>query len=283
VAQGSPDDPRGFTAQALWRKVLIITAGVLMNGFLAFILYTAVIWHEGVGRLTGNALTGVMAGSPAASAGLQIGDVITEAAGQKVGDWSELTSQIRSHPGVGMPISWRRGDSLFRADITPEATPEFDLETGHTDTVGKIGVLGTFTTDPVGPGEAVIYGAAQVWWVVRLNIVSLTALFLGHAQLSDLTGPIGIAKLSGESARSGLSDFVSFIAMISVSIGFLNLMPIPMLDGGHLALMLVEAVIRRRIPEKVKVNLMKVGLAALLMLVLFVSYHDIIRIFFAGD
>jgi len=279
----NPDDPRGFTAQNFGRKIFIITAGVLMNVLLAFLIYSVITWTEGVSRLTGTALTIVTADSPAEKAGMVAGDEVVMVAGQPVKDWASLTNIIRANGGREIEIQWRRNDSLCSTKLVPEPTAEFNLATAKTDIVGKIGVLGTFTTESVGPIAALGYGATQVWWVVKLNVISLSALLTGRARLNDLTGPIGIAKLSGESVRSGFANFVAFIALISVSIGFLNLMPIPMLDGGHLLFIIVESAIRRRIPDKIKINLMRVGLAALLLLVALVSYHDIVKIFFTRD
>jgi len=276
-------DPRGYTAQPFGKKVFIITAGVVMNIILAFVIYALLTWYGGVAKLSGTALTLVSSYSPAEQAGLKVGDVIVEIAGQPVTEWEQLTERIRALPGQSTVIGWKRGDSLMSAQITPTSTSELNLSTGKSDTVGKIGVLGSFTTEVVGPIKSLGYGAAQVWFVIRINVASVLALFSGNAHLSDLTGPIGIAKLSGESARSGWMNFVSFIAMISVSIGFLNIMPVPMLDGGHLVFMVIEAIIRKQIPEKIKINIMKVGLAALIMLVALVSYHDIVRVFLTKE
>ena len=125
------------------------------------------------------------------------------------------------------------------------------------------------------------YGAVQVWWVLDLSAKSLAALVTGKAHIRDVAGPIGIAKMSGDSVRSGLANFIGFIALISVSIGFLNILPIPMLDGGHLVFVIIETIMRKQIPESIKLNVMKVGLALLLLLVVVVSYHDIMR-YFAG-
>ena len=149
----------------------------------------------------------------------------------------------------------------------------------ETDTVGKIGVVGSVVSEAVGPLGALKYGALEVWWVLQLSGKTLVALVTGKAKISQVAGPIGILKMSGDTAKSGLLSFLSFIALISISIGFLNILPIPMLDGGHLVFVLIEAIIRKPIPDKIKENTMKVGLAALLLLVLVVSYHDVLRFF----
>ncbi len=276
-----PDDPRGFAAQPLIRKLFIITAGVLMNILLGFMLYSGIIWHVGVSELTGTTVTLVSSDYPAEAAGLEEGDKIFEINDEPVETWQELTAAIRPRAGLPTLIRWQRGDSSMSAEITPLSVPEMNMNTLETDTVGKIGVLGSVVTESVGPFSAMKYGALEVGWVLKLSGKSIYALVTGKAKLNQILGPIGIAKASGETAKSGFVSvrFISFIALISVSIGFLNILPIPMLDGGRLVFILVEAVISRRIPDKVKVNLMKVGLGGLLLLIVVVSYHDIVRLF----
>ncbi|MDP8228867.1 MAG: M50 family metallopeptidase [Candidatus Electryoneaceae bacterium] len=299
-----PDDPRGFAAQRFGPKVFIITAGVLMNFLLAFFLYTVLTWTNGVSELKGTTVTMIAPDYPAEEAGIQEGDKIIEVAGESVTEWEELTDIVQQYPNIPIMIQWERNDSLMyvipdfltiskidimirwqhsvrlmSAEITPIAAQSFNIEAARTDSVGKIGIVGSFITHPVGPLAAVGYGAMKVYWVLKLNVVSIKALLTGGAKISDLSGPVGIARMSGQSARSGLFSFVSFIALISVSIGFLNILPIPMLDGGHLVFILIESVIRRKIPDKIKIWSIQIGMAALLLLILVVSYHDILRIF----
>lgn len=279
----NPDDPRGFNKQSFLKKVFIITAGVIMNIILGFLIYSSLTMSEGVGRMTGTTLTIISEDFPAAAAGLQVGDKVTAVAGKPVTTWDELTNIVRVHPGEPIEVNWIRGDSAMSAEIIPKATPEFNISTASMETVGKIGVVGTVVTEKVGPTKALYYGAQQVGLIVKLNAVSLGALLTGKAHIKELTGPLGIARMSGESARSGATGFLAFIAMISVSIAFLNVLPIPMLDGGHLLFLVIEAIIRRQIPEKVKIYLLKAGLAALVLLVVVVSYHDIVRFYLGGN
>ncbi len=278
-----PKDPRGFMAQPFLNKVFIISAGVIMNILLGFLIYTTIIWSAGVGKMTGTTLTMVSEGHPAAQAGLVEGDKIAEVGGRRVEDWQGLTNAIREFPGIPITITWLRGDSLMSAEITPRATPDFNIAAMRMDTVGKIGILGTIEVEEVGITKAAYYGADQVWSIIRLNAVSFGALLTGRAKVKELTGPLGIAKMSGDSARSGLGTFFGFIALISISIAFLNILPVPMLDGGHLLFIVIEAVIGREIPEKIKTNLLKAGLAALILLVVVVSYNDVIRYYIGAN
>jgi len=271
------DDPRGFIAQSFIKRVFIITAGVIMNGILAFVIYTTITFSEGVVASVESTITLVAPDSPAEGVGMLPGDVLKSIDGVDA-EWGELTRIISAHPDDPIEITWLRNDSLYRSMITPLSKPSINFDTGERDTIGQIGVGGTKVMMDVTFVKAIGYGAAQVVGIVNLNIISLRWLLTGKAKVKELSGPLGIAKMSGDSARSGILDFLTFIAYISVSIGFLNILPIPMLDGGHLAFMIIEAVIRRPIPEKIKINLMKAGMAALLLLIIMVSYHDIIRI-----
>ncbi len=274
-----PNDPRTFVAQPLPKRIFIITAGVLMNFLLGFLIYSMVTWSEGTGTIKGTVISDVAKESPAYEAGIRPGDEITEIGGQTLDEWESLTNIVREHPNKPINVKWKSEGGVESALITPEAKPIMNIETGERDTVGQLGIVGTLEMEPVGFFTALTYGAAQTAGVLHLNVISIKWLVTGKAKIRDLSGPIGIAKMSGDSARSGLSTFVVFIAYISISIGFLNILPIPMLDGGHLVFMLVEAVIRKPIPIKLKMNLMKIGLAALLALILIVSYHDILRFF----
>jgi regulator of sigma E protease len=278
----NPDDPRGFMKQPFLNKTFILLAGVIMNVLLGFLIYSTLTWTEGIGRMTGTELTMVSEDFPAYEAGIRVGDRIVEVAGRETDTWEKLTNTVREFPGTPVDIKWMRGDSLLSGTVTPRGLPEFNVNTARSDTVGKIGILGSLTIDKVGPFEAAIHGANQVYTILKLNAVSLGALFTGRASVGELTGPLGIARMSGESAKSGAASFFAFIGLISVSIAFLNVLPVPMLDGGHLLFTIIEAVIGRQIPEAVKVNLLKVGLAALILLVLVVSYHDILR-FYVGS
>ncbi|MDP8239298.1 MAG: RIP metalloprotease RseP [Candidatus Hatepunaea meridiana] len=274
-----PKDPKGFISQPLINKLFILVAGVLMNFLLGYFIYTGITWNQGVGKLSGTTVTMVNSDYPAADAGLQIGDRIVEINGETVTEWIKLTEIIRERSGVPTMVRWERGDSLMSNEIIPKPTPDFNLSTMETDTVGKIGIVGSMVMEPVGLFGALKYGGIEVCWILKLCGKSIIALTTGKAKISDLAGPIGIVKMSGDVARSGFISFLSFIAFLSINIGFLNILPIPMLDGGHVVFTLIEAAIRRPIPEKLKMNLMKAGFAALILLITVVSYFDIVRLF----
>lgn len=277
-----PEDPMCFVAQPFYKRAFIITAGVIMNFILGFVIYTGITWSEGVGTITENIIDQVVPGSIAEVGGILPGDRIIEVDGVQVTSWEELTQEIRNNPGEEINVKWMRDDIEYSELLIPEPRPSLNFKTGRRDTVGQLGIGGLIEVEPVSFISSIGYGFTKVIGILELNYISVKWLVTGQAKIRELSGPIGIAKMSGDSVRSGFAVFFGFIAYISISIGFLNILPIPMLDGGHLFFMIIEAIIRRPIPEKVKMNLMKVGLAALLLLIIVVSYHDIVRFFISN-
>ncbi len=282
-----PNDPRCFVAQPFHKRFFIISAGVAMNMLLGLSLYSGIYWAEGipVNAKIDTTISEVASGSPAEQAGIRPGDRIIEAAGEPTPEWGDLVKVIHRYPGAPITVTWIHTDSsghdtTISKQITPAVAPLLGFKR---KSVGKLGVIAEVERRRIGPLTALVYGTDQVIGVLVTNVISLYWLLSGQAHIRELTGPVGIARESGRSARSGLASFVMFIAFISVSIGFLNILPIPMLDGGYLLFMCVEAVIRRPIPEKLKLNLIRIGLALLIALVLVVSYHDILRIFFKNE
>ncbi|MBU0508922.1 site-2 protease family protein, partial [bacterium] len=142
-----------------------------------------------------------------------------------------------------------------------------------------MGIVPQIERRPARPLEIVERGWDFCWSTTTGIVGFLYGLATGQSSLSELAGPLGVAKLSGDSARQGSGAFLFFIAYVSVSIGFLQILPFPALDGGHIIYVLIEAIIRRPIPTKIKLWIQQVGMALLILLILFVSYHDVLRIF----
>lgn len=277
-----PEDSKAFINKPFINRVFIITAGVIMNFALGYLIYLIVIMTMGMGTIEGTQINMVSPGSPAEIAGIIQGDKIVEIDGTPINQWDELTGIVRQHPGDSIVVNWLRGDSLYSATIVPISVPAINAETGDRDSVGQLGVLGTIVRQPVSFIAAFVYAGQNVWMDIDRSITTVTWLVTGQAGIKDLSGPLGIAKMSGDSARSGFVSFIIFIAFISVSIGFLNILPIPALDGGHLLFMVIEGIIRRPIPVKVKSIVIWGGLASLLLLMITVSYYDVIRVFFSN-
>jgi regulator of sigma E protease len=144
--------------------------------------------------------------------------------------------------------------------------------------VGLIGIAPETTYKDAGMFEAVGSGFSQMWWWSKVTVVSLKMLVTGQESMKSVGGPIFIAQLAGETAKSGLMDFFNLIAIISINIGFLNILPIPALDGGHLVVTLIEGVKGKPLKTKTRLVIQQIGMALLLTLMIFVIYNDIARL-----
>ncbi len=270
---GAPDE---FMSKSTPAKAFIITAGVMMNLLLGFLIYSGITLIEGEPKLVETATIGSVAEEyPAGRAGLLPGDRIIAIDETRIGNWEDLTEAVHSRPGDTLLVRWRRGADTLSA-LIPTRTEKIFFE-GASREVGMIGVGPKVEMIPAGLFRAVERGGALTYMYLKLSAQSLAMLITGRASIKELTGPVGILALSGETARQGWVSFLGFIGLISVSIGFLNILPFPVLDGGYLVYILIEAMIRKPIPARVKLVLQQVGMALLLLLVVVVTYHDIFR------
>ncbi len=219
-------------------------------------------------------------GMPAEKVGLKRGDEIVSIAGQPVKDWLEMTEVIRKFPGKEISITWRRGDSLFTAQITPQVFEEKTAD-GKTIKVGKIGISYYYEHRDVGAFQAVKLGVKNTIDLLVLNAKSIGWVITGTKSAKEIIGgPIMIAKMAGDAAQAGWAYLWYLIAALSTVLAFFNILPIPALDGGHLVFILIEGVRGKPIPTRVKLKVQQVGLAILLTLIVFIFYVDISRLFF---
>lgn len=225
----------------------------------------------------------VLPGHPAATAGLDSGDVILTANGDTVRYWPQLVHVIETHPGEAVTVTVARGDSVFATRVVPEAQQDSDYATGGMRTVGKIGVAPGIVLRHTSYGLAGALGAGvrRTWADTRLVLSAVKALVLGRVSPRELGGPIFVGQLSGEMAQIGLGAFLAFIALFSVNLAVLNLLPIPVLDGGRLVFLLAEGVLGRPLSRGLRMRLSQVGVALLLAIMLLALTNDVLRLF--GD
>jgi regulator of sigma E protease len=217
---------------------------------------------------------------PAGKVGLQRGDQILEIAGEPVHDWMEMTRVIRAHPQEEVSIKWRRGDQILSGKITPQKFEEKD-ENGKMQAVGKIGVGYYYDLQEVGLLTSLQDGVVKTFDLINLNTKSIAWIITGTKSASEIIGgPIMIAKMAGDAAQAGWQYLWYLIAALSAVLAFFNVLPIPGLDGGHLFFILLEGVMGRPLPIKMRLKIQQVGVAILLTLLVFIVYIDLKRLLF---
>lgn len=214
----------------------------------------------------------VMPGMPAAEIGLQPGDVVTSVNGVPVTMWWEMSREISAQPGVEISLTWQRNDEEMTAQIIPAS------QTLYGETVGRIGINPASKRNPISFFKAVRRSATETINLSTTIFGFVKGIVIGEQSSKNLAGPVGIFQLVGQSAERGFSFLLWFMALLSINLGVLNLLPIPVLDGGHLTILAIEGIIRRDLSARHKAWLQQAGFAFLLFLIIYVTFNDIGRI-----
>jgi regulator of sigma E protease len=265
---------RTFQAKPVWQRFLIVLAGPLTNFLLAIIIIAGFILATGEPR-TPPVIGTVQAGSGAAEAGLRPGDRIVEIDGSSVSRFDDIGRKVVLRPGERLDIRFERAGQVLRANVLAKPAVERD-SFGNEFKKGQLGIgSGAVVMEPVSVGGALTGSIRMTWHVVTSTVEALGQIITGRRSVKELGGPLKIAKYSGEQASLGLLAFVLFIAVISINLGFINLLPIPMLDGGHLLLYGIEGVRRKPLRPEAQEWAFRTGLAALMTLMVFVTVNDL--------
>jgi regulator of sigma E protease len=222
----------------------------------------------------------IVAGSPAASAGLQVGDLLTAVDHAAVSDGIAFIDIIRASAGKTVQVTLQRAGASLTLPVTPQAE---QAKSGKgTVTVGKIGAYVALQPDMIkvhsSPLAAVLKAGDKVWETCTMTLKMIGKMITGEASLKNVTGPITIADYAGQTARMGVASYLSFIAFISISLGVMNLLPIPVLDGGHLLYYSLEVLTGRSVPERVGEIAQRLGMGLLLTLMLLAVFNDVARL-----
>lgn len=225
-------------------------------------------------------LTQVSANGPAAIAGLEVGDKLISANGMALTGWDDFVNVIQAHPDQPVALQIERNGVERSITLTPEAKQQGDTLIGFAGVVPTIGDWpASYLFDvQYGPLEAMGKSAEKTWQVIELTVSMVKKLITGTVGLENLSGPISIAKGAGATAEYGLVYFLGFLALISVNLGIINLVPLPMLDGGHLLFFAIEAVIRRPISEKIQEVSYRIGGVILFSLMALAIFNDVTRL-----
>jgi regulator of sigma E protease len=274
--------PLSFNHKPLFKRFLIVAAGPFSNLLLAVVIFFGLFLITGIPVL--NPVIGkIDAGSPAAQAGIQISDRITAINGQTIDSWETMAGMIASSQGRDLVFTLLRQDQSLNVVVTPRPKPSKNIFGEPIDRY-VIGVMssGDVHTRSLSFVDAASESLVQTYKIMELTVLSVIKLIQGTVSTKTLGGPIMIAEMAGQQAKEGAVSLIFFIALLSINLGILNFLPIPVLDGGHLFFFLIEAIIRRPLSIRIRELAQQVGIAALALLMILVFYNDITRIFFTG-
>ena len=262
-------------------RAAIVAAGPIANFLLAIVIFTCLFTFFGKPSTTAR-VDKVEAGSAADKAGFQAGDVVTSIDGKAIGSFSEMQRIVGTRAGEQLSFTIKRGDSSLQLQGTPQLREVKD-SFGNVHRLGVLGITratnpGDVVTERVDPATALWLGVKETWFVVERTMAYIGGVFTGREAADQVGGPIRIAQISGQVATIGVAALIHLAAVLSISIGLLNLFPVPLLDGGHLLFYAVEAVRGRPLSDRAQEMGFRIGLGLVLMLMVFATYNDILHL-----
>jgi regulator of sigma E protease len=263
-----------FAFKPLWQRAIIVAAGPVVNFLFAIVILAG--FYMALGHpTTPPVVAAVMPGSAAAAAGLQPGDRILEIDGAKVGRFEDVVNLVVSGTGDPVAMTISRGAQTKQMVIAPKMTETTD-SFGNVLRHPRLGIArGEQVLERVGPGAALVYGVVDTGQIIVTIARTLRQIVMGERSLDEMGGPIRTGQVTGQQAALGVSSFVAFMAFFSINLGFINLIPIPMLDGGHLLLYAVEALRRRPLGERYQQWAFMSGFAAIMSLMAVLTWNDL--------
>ena len=285
AARASAEERAGsFHHAALWKRALIVFAGPATNILLTlaifagfFMLYGKPVPGDAAEQLTVAEFAEI---SPARAAGIEVGDRIVAIEGERMEDFRDVQDSIMLYPGRTLDVTVER-DGAERIFEVPVRSVEMEDRFGNVSKVGLIGIASgaaSFDFEPQGPIAALGLAVDHSLGIVDMMVTGIRQIFTGERSVQELGGPVKIAKFSGEQLSLGAMAFINFAALISLNLAFINLLPIPALDGGHLAFYAAEAVRRKPVGPRGTEVAYRAGVALVLMLMVFVTINDLVSL-----
>jgi regulator of sigma E protease len=270
-----------FNEQRVGPRAAIVVAGPLANFLLAVVIFAGLFMMFGKPS-TSARVDSVQPESAASAAGFRPGDLVLSINGRRIDSFPDMQQIVSTSAGQALVFEVDRGGTVVTLKATP-ALKEVKDRFGNVNRQGILGITRSNSPDdthfqPVGPLQAVGLGVQRTWFVVERTLSYIGGVISGREAADQLGGPIRIAQVSGQVATEGLASLFSLAAVLSVSIGLLNLFPVPLLDGGHLMFYAIEAVRGKPLSERAQEMGFRIGLAIVLMLMIFATYNDILHL-----
>ena len=265
---------RSFHLRPVYQRFLVVLAGPVANFIMAIVIIAAFYATFGAPS-TDTIVTRIVAGSPAEQSGLKLGDRIVSVGGRDASNFEEVVRFVTLRPNERISMVVARGGERIETKVDVGVAEEKD-RFGQRFRVGRIGIYGGIRRfDPVPAAEIVPAAATATVNLTRAMLDGLWQIVSGRRSVKDLGGPLKIAQIAGQQASLGALEFIQLVALISINLGFINLLPVPMLDGGHLLFYSIEAVRRRPVSAAAQEWAFRGGLALILTLLLFTTFNDL--------
>ncbi|BBE35055.1 RIP metalloprotease RseP [Sphingosinicella microcystinivorans] len=268
------EKPFLFAFKPLWQRAIIVAAGPFVNFAAAILIFATFIAIYGQ-SYTSPVVSNIVTESAADRAGLAPGDRILKVDGKTIERFEEIIGIVMINPGTPVSVDFERAGAVRNVVLTPDLIEEKD-RFGKTFKIPRIGLIGEERgVIERGPLESLWYGTEAVFDTTGMMVKGLVQIVTGQRSMKELGGPLKIAEVSGQAGTMGIESFVNLMALVSINLGFINLLPIPMLDGGHLAIYAAEAVRRKPIPPRVQEWAFMTGFALLISFMLIVTWNDL--------
>lgn len=274
------DRERSFAHKPVWNRFLIVLAGPVFNLLFSVLLFFMIFLVLGIPENQDSTAIGqVNEGSPAYEAGIEAGDRVVAIDGTPVASWNDILTTVTQSDGKELVFRVARNGEELELPITPEMSSVSNIFGEEVEQRFMIGITkkDVIVYERAGLLGALQAGILQTWMFIHLTFVGIVKIIQNVVPASELGGPILIAQLAGQAAKSGFLDFAHFMGLLSVNLGILNLLPIPVLDGGHLVFLTLEGIRRKPMSERAQIIAQQVGIALLGTLMIFVFYNDFTR------
>jgi regulator of sigma E protease len=265
-----PPQQDDYFGKPWYQRLLVVIAGPFMNYVLAVLIFTGVFFVWGVAKSDTNIIGEAVANLPASKAGIKAGDRIIAVQGTPVKDWNSLADIIHQNPQKKLALSVERDTSVFTVTVTP------DWDDARR--IGLIGILPKVEIQKANIIRSIALGFRMTYEISQKTLAYVFQTIRRMEKPKDVTGPIGIVHFISSAAQAGLREFLSLLAVLSVAIGLFNLFPIPLLDGGHMMFFILEGVLRKPLNRRLMGIANYAGMGLLLIIFLYASYNDILRL-----